>query len=51
MAITVAQALKNIDIVVASVKMNRNEHVALMESIQVVKEAALAPKKKKRGRK
>lgn len=37
--LTVEQALKNIDIVVASVKMNRDEHVALVESIQVIKEA------------
>lgn len=50
MAITVAQALKNIDIVVASVRMNRDEHVALAESISIVKEACL-PKKKKRGKK
>ncbi len=46
--LTIAQALKNIDIVVASVKMNRAEHVALAESITVVKEACTTGKKKKR---
>ena len=33
---TIQEALKNIDIVVSNVRMNRQEHQALQESITVV---------------
>ncbi len=35
---TIKEALKNIDIVISGVRMTRDEHVALQQSIDLVKE-------------
>ncbi len=44
--LTVDQALKNIDVVVASAKMSRAEHMALGDSILIVKNACSTPDSK-----
>jgi hypothetical protein len=49
--LTLEQAFKNVDIVVATVEMNRAAHVTLGESMLIVKEACTANDAQKEAKK